>query len=208
MEGKTKITKTQIWILLFTIAYVIGFGIYYLTIQNYEFLIYVAILVFLIWFVGWLHTRYNFPTGVLLGASIWGLMHMAGGSIYINGTKLYGLILVPLFSSSVAGTDIFRYDQLAHIYCYIVVTILLFYILKVYIDGKKVNKFAISVLLVLMGMGVGALNEIIEFIPVLILKETGVGDYFNTLWDIISNTLGAIIAVVYLNLSGKINLKV
>jgi uncharacterized membrane protein YjdF len=57
----------------------------------------------------------------------------------------------------------------------------------------------LSILLVVMGIGVGAVNEIVEFMPVLFLGDTGVGDYFNTLWDIVFNTLGAIAAVLYLS---------
>jgi len=200
---ETKITKTQIWILLFTIAYVIGFGIYYLMIQNYEFLAYAATLVILIFFISYLHLKFNFSTMVLFGASIWGLLHMAGGSLYINGVKLYGLVFFTLIPESFAGTAILRYDQVIHFYCYLVVTILLFYIFRVYINNEKMNKFSVSFLLILMGIGVGAINEIIEFGLVLFLEKTGVGDYFNTLWDVIFNTLGAITAVLYLNLSGK-----
>ena len=139
---ETKITKTQIWILLFTIAYVIGFGIYYLMIQNYEFLAYAATLVILIFFISYLHFKFNFSTMVLFGASIWGLLHMAGGSLYINGVKLYGLVFFTLIPESFAGTAILRYDQVIHFYCYLVVTILLFYIFRVYINNEKMNKFS------------------------------------------------------------------
>lgn len=193
----------NIWILIFTILYVIIFGVYYLVTKNYEFIWYVVILLFLIGFMIFLHKKYNFSSWVLIGASIWGLMHMAGGSIYISGVKLYGYILWPLFSSNIAGTDILRYDQLAHFYCYIVVTFIMFYILKSYLV-KNPNKFAVSILLIFIAMGIGALNEILEFIPVLFLETTGVGDYFNTLWDIVFNTLGAVFAVLIINLRKKI----
>jgi hypothetical protein len=41
------------------------------------------------------------------------------------------------------------------------------------------------------GMGLGALNEIVEFIAVLTLPETGVGGYVNTSLDLTANTIGA-----------------
>jgi putative membrane protein len=186
-------------ILLFTIAYVIGFGIYYLIKENYEFLWYVVILFFLIGFMIFLHRKYKFSSWILFGTSIWGLMHMAGGSVYIKGIKLYALILYPLFPESVTGTDIFRYDQLAHFYFYFVISFLIFSILNNYLN-KKTSRFAVSVFVIFIATGIGALNEIIEFIPVLVLESTGVGDYFNTLWDIVFNTLGAIVSVVLLNL--------
>jgi hypothetical protein len=52
-------------------------------------------------------------------------------------------------------------------------------------------------------MGLGAVNEIVEFIMVLALPQTGVGGYENTMWDIVFNTIGAIIAVSYLNLKTR-----
>jgi len=122
---RKNISKSQILILLFTIAYVIGFGIYYLITKNYEFIWYVAILFFLIALVSFIHKKYRLTTGTLLGASIWGLIHMMGGSIYINGTKLYNIIIFRIASAEVAGTEIFRYDQFAHFYCYIFVTLIL-----------------------------------------------------------------------------------
>ena len=202
-QKKIKVTKTQIVILFLTIAYIIAFGAYYLMAKNYEFLFYVVILVALTAFVSTLHLRFNFSTLVLIGASIWGFMHMAGGSFRVAGGRLYGYIILPIASESVAGTDIFRFDQFAHFYCYLVVTVMLFYIIKPYLK-EGANWFSLSVLLFFMGMGVGALNEFLEFLPVLFLKNTGVGGYFNTLWDIVFNGLGAIAGVIYLKLSKKI----
>ena len=60
------------------------------------------------------------------------------------------------------------------------------------------------VLLVFASIGIGAINEIAEFIPVLFLENTGVGDYFNTLWDIVFNTLGALVGISYLSMKRKI----
>ena len=201
-NAKTKINKFQLFILIFTILYVLLFGFYYISNGNFEFIWYVIILIFLIIFVSWLNSLYNFSSGVLLGVSIWGLIHMAGGSVRINGTVLYRYIIYPLFSADVAGTDILRYDQFAHFYCYFFVTLLLYYIMAAYVR-KDINKFALSILLVFTAMGIGALNELLEFIPVLVLENTGVGDYFNTLWDIVFNTLGSIVAVIYIYLREK-----
>ena len=80
-----------------------------------------------------------------------------------------------------------------------VATLFSYYILKPSL-GAAVNRPAVSVLLVLVGMGLGALNEIIEFIAVLTVPETGVGGYENTMWDMIFNTIGAVLVVIYINL--------
>lgn len=169
--------------------------------QNYEFILYIVVLIFLLIFMTLLHKKFNFPTGVLLGTSIWGLMHMAGGSLQVRGDRLYGLILLSLFETN--GTPLLRYDQFVHLYLYIFVTIIAFYILKPYLK-PNLNKFTISILFIFIGMGIGSLNEIIEFSAVLTMAQTGVGDYFNTMWDLVFNTLGAIIGVLYLNFAGKL----
>ncbi len=46
----------------------------------------------------------------------------------------------------------------------------------------------------LAGMGIGALNEVAEFIATVVLPETNVGGYRNTGGDLITNLLGAAVA--------------
>jgi hypothetical protein len=45
----------------------------------------------------------------------------------------------------------------------------------------------------LAGMGLGAVNEVVEFIATR-LMDTNVGGYVNTGWDLVANTVGAVIA--------------
>ena len=52
-------------------------------------------------------------------------------------------------------------------------------------------------------MGLGALNEILEFIGVLLFPKTNVGDYFNNVWDLTFNTIGAIVAVIIIHIRRK-----
>lgn len=53
------------------------------------------------------------------------------------------------------------------------------------------------ILLVLIGMGLGAINELLEFLAV-ILFDVGqwVGDYTNTLLDLTFNTIGSLAMAV------------
>jgi hypothetical protein len=46
------------------------------------------------------------------------------------------------------------------------------------------------------GMGLGALNEVVEFVAVLTMPKTNVGGYVNTGWDLVANAVGALVAVV------------
>jgi hypothetical protein len=44
-------------------------------------------------------------------------------------------------------------------------------------------------------MGLGAVNEIIEFVAVLVFPQTNVGGYANTALDLVFNSFGAIFSV-------------
>jgi len=191
----SKITKTQIGVLIFSILYVIAFAVYYIVNTNYEFMLHVSILVLAIILISILHYKFRFSTGILVGISIWGLLHMLGGSLKIGGTRLYSIILLNIVPSQ----NILKFDQFLHMYCYIIVTLMAFFLLKPNLS-KKMHWATISVLLIFVGMGMGALNEIIEFAAVLSMVETGIGGYENTLWDMVFNTFGALIAVIYINI--------
>jgi hypothetical protein len=47
-----------------------------------------------------------------------------------------------------------------------------------------------------MGMGLGAANEVVEFVITLIVPDTNVGGFVNTGWDLVSNMTGAVGACV------------
>ncbi len=192
-----KITKTQILIFWITILYIIAFAFYYILNGNYEFLFYIAIMIALLIFLTKFHFKYNFPTWILAGASGWGLMHMLGGSLNIAGDRLYALILIPLFE---AGTPVLRFDQFAHFYFYFFATLILFYIFK---DKFKQSQISFYLLIFLSAIGIGSLNEIAEFLTVLIFPQGGVGDYFNNAWDLVFNTIGSISALIYLKINEK-----
>jgi hypothetical protein len=48
----------------------------------------------------------------------------------------------------------------------------------------------------LIGMGCGGVNEVIEFIATRIMPETNVGGFVNTGWDLVSNMVGCILAML------------
>ncbi len=188
-----KITKSQLVLLVSTIAYIVIFASIYLNKRNYEFISYVGVLTFFLILIGLMHLRFHFTTGVLTGMSIWGLLHMSGGSLIVNGSVLYKY---QIFS-------FLRFDQFVHLWGFGFATLLAYYVLRPYLNKER-NIIAISVLLVFIGMGIGALNEIIEFVAVLTFTKTGVGGYYNNMWDMVFNTFGAIIAVLYINLKRKL----
>lgn len=186
--------KKSDWVLvIFTLIYLIAFTIYYLLIQNYEFMIYIAVVVFFIILVVLSWGKNNFDALTLWGLSIWGLAHMAGGSIQIGNGVLYNLHLIPIIDRG--ELFILRFDQVVHAFGFAVSTLVGWHLLKPYIDEKKSNYKVIYPLLICIAMGLGALNEIVEFLAVVIVPDTNVGGYFNTGLDLISNMIGSILAI-------------
>lgn len=115
----------------------------------------------------------------------------------VDGNVLYALRLIPIFESG--DFFILRFDQLVHLFGFGVTTLLAYHLLKPSF-GPNVNYRIVYPALILIGMGFGALNEIIEFVAVLLFPETGVGGYFNTLLDMVFNTLGAVLAVILIHI--------
>lgn len=189
-------TKTELGILIFNFLYLGLFAIHFFSRGNYEFIWYIFIMLILIGVFSFLHKKYKFSTLTLVGLSIWGIAHMFGGSTIFGEPRIYGRVLIDLFTTG--DTTIFRYDHLLHFYFYVVMTAVIYQVLKNYLKRDS-NWLVVSVFIVFASMGVGAFNEIVEFMPVLFLAETGVGGYFNIAWDIVFNTLGAIVTIAYIS---------
>ena len=141
----------------------------------------------------------RFDRSILWGLTVWGLLHMAGGNLRVGNGVLYGLTLIPL----VPRFDIVRYDQLVHTFGFGVATLIGHHLLRPYLREGIDRWGTLSFLIVLMGAGFGALNEIVEFIAVVAMPETGVGGYENTLLDLVFNLIGGILAVVWLTCQRK-----
>ena len=50
----------------------------------------------------------------------------------------------------------------------------------------------------LAGLGLGAINETVEFLLTIAQSGTHIGGYTNTGWDLVSNVVGAGLATAYL----------
>jgi uncharacterized membrane protein YjdF len=187
-----KITKSLISLLIVDIVYLIIFSVIFLKRGNIEFMIYTGAVFFLLIVILLLHLKFNFSYITLMGLSLIGLMHMIGGGVIVNGLRMYGHYIV---------LGIIRYDKIVH-FLGIFFAVFIFYEL---IKKNKINKIALSIILFLAGVGIGTVWEIMEFILVTILPETGVGGYVNTMGDIVANSIGAITAVFFIYLNKKNN---
>lgn len=189
-----RIGRGEWFLILFNLAYIIGFTFYYVAQRNYEFLLYIAVLVALFVLVLAIQRRVRFSYTLLWMLSIWGLLHMMGGGIHFPGdTVLYRWVPLELYNAHDAGGEfvILKFDQILHFYIYFVMSFVLAHLFRRYIS-RKASFVRVAFFVILASMGLSVINELIEFGAVVVMGRTGVGGYFNTLLDLCFNTLGAL----------------
>ena len=123
-------------------------------------------------------------------------MHMAGGLVTVpqswptqGSDVLYSLWLVP---------DRLKYDHVVHAYGFGVATWVCWQGLCAAVPGSRGLQPTVGLLALAgtAGIGLGALNEVVEFVATLVIPNTNVGGYVNTGWDLVANLVGAMVAVV------------
>ncbi len=186
--------KGQLPILIFNACALLFFTTLFGSRKNYEFLIYIGVIIFFLFLILATNHKVNYPNSVLWGLTLWALLHMSGGGLYIKGTKLYEIILVPISEKY----EIFRYDQFVHIIGFGVATLVMYHLLKPLLAPDLKKWMALSIVVVMAGLGVGALNEIVEFTATVLVPETGVGGYTNTSLDLVSDLIGAVGAMIFI----------
>lgn len=187
-----RLTGAETAVLAFTLAYVAAFTFWFLLRGNYEFVIYVATMLVLLWLVGRNLRRAAFPAAMLWALSLWGLAHMAGGGVHVGGSVLYALRLLPLAGEG--ELTLLKYDQIVHAYGFGVTAWVLWHLLVRHYPETR-GSWTASVLPALAAMGLGSVNEVIEFAAVLSVPDTNVGGYYNTALDLVMNGLGALVAM-------------
>jgi hypothetical protein len=192
-------------VMAFTVVYMAVAVTTAVLLGNLEFLYYIIVMLVLICVVWAVHRSVQLSKAVIWGLSIWGLAHMAGGLLPLPATwpiddgsrVLYSLWLIPNY---------LKYDHLVHAYGFGIATWVCWQGISGAISkrGSAVRPTAgLMVLAATAGMGLGALNEVIEFIATLLIPETNVGGYLNTGWDLVANFIGAAAAAALIHLRGR-----
>jgi uncharacterized membrane protein YjdF len=189
-----RIRPAHIVLLIINIGLLAVFGTVFLLRRNYEFVIYVGVIVVCLALICLTIFRVWYSTLTLLGLTIWSLMHMAGGGVYINGVRLYDIILIPLSTTY----PILRYDQVVHIFGFAAATLMMFDLLRPLLKENPRRFIALSVVVIMAGLGVGAFNEIVEALVAAVIPQSGVGGYVNTSLDLISDLIGAALAMAFI----------
>jgi hypothetical protein len=191
--------KGQLPILIFLFLSITAFGSYFIGKRNYEFIIYVGVIIFFAAVFVISNNKIFYPNGVLWAMAIWAFLHLAGGAISINGIRLYDIILIPLSKNY----PVLRYDQFVHIIGFGAATTVMFYLLKPMLKNYAEHPAALFIIIVSAGLGIGAFNEIVEFIISALVPQSGVGGYLNTSLDLVSDIIGSIAAYVVIRLAEK-----
>lgn len=169
------------------------FTIFYVQRGNGEFLLYIGIIVLLLLLIAYTDRRVLYPPRVIWGLTLWAFLHMAGGGFRMGDDVLYNWIIVPLSDQ----LPILKFDQVVHAIGFGVATMLMYHLLTPLL--KPVHRWtALSIVVVMAGLGVGAFNEIVEFAATQLVPETNVGGYVNTALDLVFNGVGAVVAMAYI----------
>lgn len=179
-------------ILAFSIAYLVVFAFIAFASGNYEFVYYLGLMAALIVFVVVYHRALQLSNVVLATLSLVGLLHVMGGTIHVDGTRLYDLDWL--------GGRV-HYDNMVHMVAVFVVTLVLYSALTPHVDRTiRHSNVLLSAMLILMALGVGTINEIVEFGAVVFLgsAET-VGDYWNNSLDLVFNLVGSVGAALLIS---------
>jgi len=180
-----------LFVLLFAMLF---FSWFFIVKRNLEFIIYIGVIIAAFALILFTNKKVKYPTSILWGLTLWAILHMAGGSVYIHGTRLYEIILIPLSSA----LPIFRYDQFVHIIGFGVATLLMHHLLKPALKHPVTAPVGHAIVIVMAGLGVGAFNEILEFIITVIVPSTGVGGFENSMLDLCSDLVGALLALLFI----------
>jgi uncharacterized membrane protein YjdF len=142
-------------------------------------------------FVLLVHHRVQLSGSVLWALGLWAFLHMAGGLVPIGDGVLYNAPWDPI--------PWLRYDRIVHTFGFGTATIACGQALARSTErGQPVPAFHAF----LAGMGLGAVNEVVEFVSTR-LFETNVGGYANTGWDLVANTIGCAAATAFLTLRSR-----
>jgi uncharacterized membrane protein YjdF len=186
--------KGQVPIFVFMIVSIIAFTLSFISRSNFEFLLYVGVIIVFMIILMLSNHKVEYPNPLLWALSIWAFLHMAGGAILIDGVVLYKLLL---FNWIGEPYYILKYDQVIHAYGFFTATLLSYYILRNQLR-KHFSWGKVLFVVIFAGLGLGALNEIIEFTVTVLVPETNVGGYVNTALDLVFNFLGCLIAGLFI----------
>ena len=183
---------------IFVIAYMTIFLVTAIAIKNTEFIFYQVTMSIMIAIVLYMDKRCQFSPLVLWGLVSWGFIHLAGGLLPIPESWTILDATNPVLYDLKPASFLPKYDQIVHAFGFGICLIAAHEALQAHLKQALPLNFPIGATLLLIAMGLGAANEMIEFIAVISIPNTNVGGYENTGWDLVSNSVGAFLSLMFL----------
>ena len=191
---------------IFVLLYFTTFSIWAVLTQNYEFMLYEAQMIIMMALIIYMDKRCTFSGSVLWALALWGFLHLAGGLVPIPDSiadmkeasptdtvqVLYNMRLSPYLP---------RYDNFIHAFGFGTCAVLAKQALSAHLGRTIPMNLPMGAAVFLIALGLGCINELIEFTAVLLIPDTNVGGYKNTGWDLVSNAVGAGLAIIAMKLS-------
>lgn len=131
--------------------------------------------------------REPLPDLLAYGLALDAVAHLSGGLVRVGHGVLYNAAIDD--GTRHLGTHVFQYDHLVHAYGSFIgaITIWVVLVRPMVVPTRPAR---VAVVCLLAGLGVGALNEMVEFIVTLVNSGSHVGGYTNTGWDLVANAVG------------------
>jgi hypothetical protein len=129
------------------------------------------------------------PAPVALAAAASAVVHLAGGLVQVGDDVLY---------NATPGPELLRYDHFGHALGIFVGALLLWELLlrDAFAVTRRGSLVAVAML---AALGLGAVNEAVEFVATLVHRGGQVGGYTNTGWDLVTNMSAGLLAGVVLH---------
>ena len=193
-EATHRLSRSDRGAIVFAGLYTAVAAVLALSQGNQEFVFYIGVMVVLGGVVMLVHRRVGLHPLTVWGLALWGLLHMAGGLVHVSEETgvLYNLWLIP---------GRIKFDQMVHAYGFGLCTWIAWQGMGAAF-GRVQPTAGLLFLCACAGMGLGALNEVVEFAATLLVPETNVGGYENTGWDLVANMTGATTAALLIRWRG------
>ena len=135
--------------------------------------------------------RHRLSPPLCLGLAFLAIGHLAGGLIRVGDDVLY---------NAHVWSPVFQFDHLEHASGVLLGSLFVWRVLVPPTLHPQRRAACVAVCL-LAGLGLGAVNETIEFLTTLAHDGSHVGGYENTGWDFVANVVGAGLAGLWLGRS-------
>lgn len=168
-------------------SYVVGWAIYGVIAGSRLAAPYVVIVAVVALAVAAADAEVHFSLLVLVGLALWGFGHLAGGLVALDGPGdriLYNAVFLRWI----------HFDNVVHAIGFGTAGIAAWEATRSWLPAQPGHPLGTALVVCLLGQGVGAFNEVVEFAASHLLAATNVGGYENTGRDLVANLLGTAVA--------------